>query len=239
MRVYKVGVIIPAYNEGRVIKDVLATIPEKVKKKNHIINYVPIVVDDGSSDKTSEIVSKINHVVIIRHLINLGPGAATRTGLIYLKENGFNYGATMDADGQHSYINLQDVVYAVIKEQGDFIIGSRLINSAANMPWYKVVGNKGLNFITKLLLGVSSSDSQSGLKAFNRKTIDKLDYNENGFAFCSEMIWRAKKAGLKINEIPIEAIYTKYSKAKGQSNWNAFYIIRQLIRHRFLDFIHD
>jgi glycosyltransferase involved in cell wall biosynthesis len=238
MRNSRIGIIIPAYNEAEVIQKVLLSIPRNTLHRGKVYTITPIVVDDGSQDTTAEIAEKAEKVVVIRHLLNSGAGAATRTGMRYLREDGYTFGATMDADGQHAAEDLIRVLAAAIDGQSDLIIGSRLVNTAG-MPWYKVIGNKGLNLLTRILLGVGSTDSQSGLKAFNRKTIEALNYRESGYAFCSEMLWRAQKANLTISEIPIRAIYTDYSIAKGQSNWNAFQIIKQLLKHRISDLLHE
>lgn len=230
--------IIPAYNEDKVVKKVITSLPHTMTENGVTYDIVPIVVDDGSVDATASCIKSVTRAILIEHIINSGAGAATRTGLRYLRENNFDYGATMDADGQHTPKDLKNVLSALFREDtADIIIGSRLVDSTG-MPWYKIAGNKGLNLITKILLGVSSTDSQSGLKAFNRATIEHLEYRENGYAFCSEMLWRANKANLNIKEVPIKAIYTDYSVSKGQSNWNAFQIIKQLIRHRLADLIH-
>jgi len=236
--IQKIGVVIPAYNEAVVIRNVLTSLPKTIQYKGKKLSVVPVLVDDASRDDTAAIASSIKDVVLIRHLVNSGAGAATRTGLSYVRElKDYKLAATMDADGQHSPKDLVKIIKSLEKNTSDVVIGSRLINTEG-MPWYKIVGNKGLNFVTFLLLGVSTTDSQSGLKAFNRKAIDRLSYRENGYAFCSEMLWRANQANLAITEEPIEAIYTEYSKAKGQSNWNAIQIIKQLIKHRISDLLH-
>jgi UDP-N-acetylglucosamine---dolichyl-phosphate N-acetylglucosaminyltransferase len=234
----RIGIILPAFNEAGVIKSVIESIPTTLLVNKTSYTLVPVVVNDGSKDDTEAVALSTKRAVVISHVINMGAGAATRTGLRYLRENDFTYGATMDSDGQHSPKDLQKAIVAVINNAGDFVIGSRLIGGG-NMPWYKTLGNKGLNFLTHLLLGVSSTDSQSGLKSFNRTTIDRLYFRENGYAFCSEILWRAHKANLRIAEVPIEAIYTDYSKMKGQNSWNAFPIVKQLFKHRFFSFFYE
>ncbi|MEI6755710.1 MAG: glycosyltransferase family 2 protein [bacterium] len=231
MKTVEIGVLLPSYNEAAALPSILRGIPSIIQQKGVSYKITPIVIDDGSSDNTRKVVLSVKGVVLIQHIINSGAGAATRTGISYLRNTNYEYGATMDADGQHSPADLEKVLRACLKGECDIVLGSRLKNTDG-MPWYKVVGNRGLNFFTRILLGVSSSDSQSGLKAFNRKTIENLNYRENGYAFCSEMLWRAKKAQLTIKEVPIQAIYSEYSKSKGQSNWNAFQIIKQMVRHR-------
>ena len=234
----RIGVILPAFNEAAVIKDVLLHIPESITRKNTTYTLVPVVIDDGSRDETALVARKNKRAHVIKHILNTGAGAATRTGLHYLRDNDFLFGATMDADGQHDPHDLLKVINAAIDGKADLIVGSRLVNTKG-MPFHKIIGNKGLSLFTRILLGVSSSDTQSGLKAFNRKTLENLSYREDGYAFCSELLWRAHKSHLTIAEVPIKAIYTDHSKAKGQSSWNGFQIIKQLIKHRVSDFIHE
>ena len=107
------------------------------------------------------------------------------------------------------------------------------------MPLKKKVGNIGLGLITYLLLGVYASDTQSGLKAFNKRALDTIEFHTNDYAFCSEMIWKAHQAKMKIQEIPIKAIYTDYSLSRGQSNYTgAMNITTQLIKRRVMDLLH-
>ena len=232
----RVGVVIPAFNEGQVIKQVLDGIPDTLSVNGVMYQLTPIVIDDGSTDKTAHNARAKKHAIVISHFLNSGPGAATRTGLHYAYQNNFDFCVTADADGQHSSADIRKVLRAAVKGQADIIIGSRLVDTTG-MPWYKVFGNKGLNVVTRILLGVRSSDTQSGLRAFKRKALENLDFRENWFAFCSEMLWRAHRAGLKVAEVSIQAIYTDYSKNKGQSNWNGFNIVKQLIKHRLADLI--
>ena len=140
----------------------------------------------------------------------------------------------MDADGQH---DPEDVLAGIRQSDSsdtDLLIGSRLINSEG-MSRTKILGNKGLSFITYALFGINVTDSQSGLRVYSRKAIDNLDWKSTGYEFCSEMIWRAKQAGMVISEYPIKAIYTDYSRAKGQNNWNAINIVKRLFKQRLME----
>jgi glycosyltransferase involved in cell wall biosynthesis len=238
MKVMKIGVIIPAYNEANAIGAVLDSLPRTLTLDQKY-TVIPVVIDDGSTDETAKVAeSHPAKPVVIRHILNMGAGAATRTGLQYLKKHGYAFGATVDADGQHVKKDIANVITAAVEGKGDIVIGSRL-GDPKGMPWYKIMGNIGLNFVTRLLLGVSTTDSQSGLKGFNSRTINALDFRENGYAFCSEMLWRAQRADLSITEVHIQAVYTDYSKGKGQNSWNGFNIIKQLIKHRLADLLHE
>ena len=142
----------------------------------------------------------------------------------------------MDADGQHAADDVVKGIDEIIKRGDDLLIGSRLIDSRG-MTTAKVIGNKGLSIITYLLFGINSTDSQSGLRIFSHRALESLRWKTNGYEFCSEMLWRAKQQKLRISEYPIKAIYTDYSKAKGQNNWNAINIIKSLIRRRIAELL--
>lgn len=227
----KVCVVIPAYNEGRVLKGVVKTAYDTFRKSHHKIDIV--VVDDGSGDNTKE-EAQAARAYVIRHILNSGAGGATATGLSYANQSGYDIAATMDADGQHDPTDVLKGIQALIDSNADLMIGSRLIDSSG-MSRVKVIGNKGLSIFTYLLFGVNTTDSQSGLRIYSRKTLEQLRWKTSGYEFCSEMIWRANQLGLTIREYPIKAIYTDYSKAKGQNNWNAVNILKNLLKRRITE----
>lgn len=224
-------IVIPAYNEGYVIKDVIKDIQKELRQTS--FNYQIVVVNDGSKDDTSALAKKAG-AKVIDHILNSGAGGATATGLSYANQNGFDFAVTMDADGQHlSKDVIQGIKFA--KQQGsDLLIGSRLIDNKG-MSKVKVLGNKGLSFITYFLFGINVTDSQSGLRVFSKKALQNLRWKTSGYEFCSEMLWRAKQLELDISEYPITAIYTEYSKLKGQNNWNAINIVKSLVRRRIIE----
>ena len=228
----KVCVIIPAYNEAKVIRKVIKD-AKKVFSNSKDYKIDIVVINDGSKDNTSS-EAKDGGAIVIDHILNSGAGGATLTGLRYAMKNDYDLAATMDADGQHA---TEDVLKGIIfadKNNIGLAIGSRLMNPEG-MSKIKIIGNKGLSFITKLLFGENVTDSQSGLRIYSKAAIDNLRWKMSGYEFCSEMIWRAKQAGLEIKEYPIKAIYTDYSRSKGQNNWNAVNIVKQLIKCRIVE----
>jgi glycosyltransferase involved in cell wall biosynthesis len=226
-----VCIIIPAYNEGKVIHKVVVEAKKVFSTSPY--NVMIVVVNDGSKDNTSAEARRAG-AVVIDHILNSGAGGATATGLSYAQQNNYNIGCTMDADGQHSPRDVLQGVIEIEKRKSDLLIGSRLINSDG-MSKVKILGNKGLSFITYVLFGISSTDSQSGLRIFSRNALERLQWKTSGYEFCSEMIWRANQLNLIIDEYPIQAIYTEYSKSKGQSNWNAINIIKSLLKRRLAE----
>lgn len=224
----KVCVIIPAFNESAVIGSVIKDARNQFKKTPYDVSIV--VVNDSSEDDTSEVARKAG-AVVIDHIMNSGAGGATATGLRYAELNDFDIGATMDADGQHLSADVVRGIDILSKSDIDLLIGSRLIDSRG-MSRVKVLGNWGLSFITRVLFGIKSTDSQSGMRIFSRKALRKLRWKTSGYEFCSEMLWRANQQGLKIDEYSIKAVYTDYSKSKGQNNWNGINIVKSLVKRR-------
>lgn len=229
----RVAIVIPAYNEASAISPVIIKLKKELKKAG--LDYKIVVINDGSKDDTTQVAEHAG-AFVIRHILNTGAGGATATGLSYAQQNGFDIAATLDADGQH---DPKDVIKGIELMQlhmskYDLLIGSRLIDSEG-MSKLKIVGNKGLTILTYLLFGINVTDSQSGLRIFSKNALDKLKWKTSGYEFCSEMLWRAKQQRLNIKEYPIRAIYTDYSKSKGQNNWNAFRIVGSLLKQRLVE----
>lgn len=228
--VVRVAIVIPAYNEASVIGGVIRSIKSKARSR---VRLDVIVINDGSIDDTARKATNAG-AIVIDHILNSGAGGATSTGLRYAQLHNYDIVATMDADGQHSAKDVMNGVEKLRSSKYDLLIGSRLIDSKG-MSRTKVFGNKSLSFITFLLFGIRVTDSQSGMRIFSRSAIEKLRWKATGYEFCSEMLWRASQLKLAVSEYPIEAIYTDYSISKGQNNWNAFNILKSLIKQRLVE----
>ena len=229
----RVCVVIPAYNEATVIGEVVKSAREVFLKSKKAYDIDIVVVNDGSKDKTASEAKK-GGAIVINHILNSGAGSATLTGLAYARQHNYDIAATMDADGQHAPDDVLEGIKSIDQGNADLLIGSRLIDSRG-MSKIKVLGNKGLSLFTYLLFGINVTDSQSGLRIFSKRAIDGLQWKSTGYEFCSEMIWRAKQARMSVGEYPIKAIYTDYSRAKGQNNWNAINIVKRLCKQRIAE----
>ena len=139
----------------------------------------------------------------------------------------------MDGDGQHDPKDIEKVIEPILRKKADVVIGTRLKNSKG-MPFYRKIGNIGLNIVTLTLSGKWTSDSQSGFKAFTRNALCDINLDLNGYEFCSEIIMETSKNNLKVVEVPIKAIYSEYSKHKGQSFLNGFNIVVKLIYKKII-----
>lgn len=218
-----VAVVLPAHNEAAVIGSVLSHVPSRIDS----FNVISIVVDDGSKDDTAE-VARRHGAYVLRHLTNLGVGAATVTGLRAAQSLGSHVVITMDADGQHDPAEIESLVRCLIDEHLDVVIGSRLLNPSG-MPPSRFAANLLLNAVTFIVYGKIVSDSQSGFKAFSRRALDLMDLSSSGYEICSEMVGEMYRKNLSYKSLPVKAVYTKYSQAKGQHFLNGINIILGLL----------
>lgn len=225
---FRIVVIIPAYNEqsvvGMVVKNVIARLKELEIQG---LQSEVIVIDDGSTDLTSMEAQQAG-ALVVRHAINCGVGAATGTGLKAALIRNADLAITLDADGQHNPNNIDQLMTPILEDTADIVIGSRLINPTG-MPLDRRIINWGANLITRLLFGVWTSDSQSGFRAFNRKSLELIKIRTNRWESSSEILGEAARLKLRLAEAPIEAIYTDYSRRKGQKNSNGFAVLFKLI----------
>ncbi|HIQ32400.1 MAG TPA: glycosyltransferase family 2 protein [Methanothermococcus okinawensis] len=223
-------VVIPAYNEEKVIRDTL----RKLKDEGY---HNIIVVDDGSRDNTSKI-AKEEGVILCRHIVNRGLGGALGTGIRCALEYNPRVIVTFDADGQHDPRDIEKVVKPILYEGYHMVVGSRLMDEKElrNMPLVKRVGNRILNIITYLLGGYLVTDSQSGLRAFSRRAAEVILSNlkSNRYEVSSEFIIIARREGLKFKEVPIKTIYTEYSMSRGTNVITGIKILLKLITQRLL-----
>lgn len=202
-----VAVVLPALNESAHIAALVKPLVQSGK--------VVIVVDDGSVDNTAA-VAEAAGAIVIRHLVNCGPGAATQTGLSYACGIGAEYVVTCDADGQHDVNDIDKLVSYIKEQKNDVIFGSRFLRSNQVPPLRRLANTIG-NVVTFLLSGIYLSDSQSGLKVFSRKALEHIYITANGFEFCTEIVREVAESGLSYAEYPITVYYSAASLAKGQN----------------------
>jgi glycosyltransferase involved in cell wall biosynthesis len=189
--------ILPAYNEQVSIGSAV------LSAKKHA-NRV-IVVDDGSTDNTAYI-ADIAGAEVIKHLENLGKGAALKTG--FEAVNGSDIIVTVDADGQHSPSQIPLLIEPIINGEADVVNGSRYLNGGEkNTPRYRRVGQSVLDIATNINGRTHITDSQSGFRAFAVHSIPAFRFRQNGFGIESEMLTEASNAGLRIKEVEIGVRY--------------------------------
>lgn len=200
----KIFIIIPVYNEEKIILDVIKQIINNSYKNI-------IVIDDGSNDNTYYKVKK-EKVIILRHVLNRGKGAAIKTGIEAAKLLNASTIITIDGDGQHNPEDIKKLLNKIMQGY-DVVLGSRFIKRN-NIPLIKILANYIGNFFTWLIYGIWVSDSQSGLRAYSKRALFAIDTKTDRYEYDSEIIREIGHHNLKFIEVPIQVRYTKYSMNK-------------------------
>lgn len=221
-RLLSTYVVVPAYNEEKMIGKVLSDLLRYFKRDEII------VVNDGSRDRTGEIARSFG-VHVLTHLVNRGLGGALGTGLAYAVRKGAKVVLTFDADGQHLVEDALRVMKPVVEGEADFAVGSRLKGDTSQMPLIKKVGNFVLDMVTAIFAHKYVSDSQSGLRCFAGECAAKIKITCDRYAVSSEIIVEAVKHGCRIAEVPITAVYTEYSMKKGTNVFEGIKIALNLL----------
>lgn len=214
-----VWVIIPAYNEGKKILNVIG------KTKKYIENI--IVVDDGSKDNTVEIAEKTG-VKVLKHIINLGKGAALKTGCEFALSRKAKILIAIDADGQHDPAEIPKFLKELIGT--DIVFGYRQLTKT--MPGVLRFGNWFISKMVWLFFGIKLKDTQCGYRAFTADTYKKIKWQAQNYDVESEMITNVGKKGLKYEEIPIQTIYS--DKYKGTTVIDGIKIVLKMLFWKIL-----
>ncbi len=204
----QISVIIPAYNEGAVVGDVVRRILRCGFAR-------VIVVNDGSKDDTAEVAERAG-ATVLSHIINRGAGAAAQTGIAYARKAGLPYLVQIDADGQHYPEDIEKMAARMSETDCDIVIGSRWLGRNEDVPATRIAYNRISNIFTNFFCRSNYTDSQSGMRLLNRRAIEAINLHLDGFGYCSEMIVQAEENRLRIEEVPIRVAYTEYSMSKGQ-----------------------
>ena len=205
-------VIIPGYNEE---KNIAKVIENTLKFCKNIV-----VVDDGSSDRTSENAAK---AIALKHIVNLGKGAALKTGVEYAIMKGAKIIVALDADGQHDPAMIPKFLKAL--DDCDIVFGYRKMSG--RMPLIMRLGNWTINTMTEILFGISLKDTQSGYRAFKTKAYRKLRWDATDYFVETEMVANVGRKKLKYKQIPIATIYA--DKYKGTTVIDGIKIVLNMI----------
>lgn len=222
----KTYIVIAAYNEEKSISKVV------VDLKKYGYNDL-IIVDDGSKDKTFDVISQLR-VHALQHFMNRGQGAALKTGIDYALIQGADYVVTFDADGQHHANEIKIMIDALKKSKSDVALGSRFLKKNVSVPPLRKFMLKLGIFVTWIFYGVKLSDSHNGFRVLSRKAAQKINITSDRMEHASQIVEEIKRNKLKYVEVPVTITYTDYSMAKGQSSWNSIKIGMRMIFRKFL-----
>lgn len=212
------AVVIPVFNEKKVIEGVIRSLPENLPGVEKIST---IIVDDGSDDGSAELLHRLKsekgkNFFLLEHLVNRGQGAAVETGIEAAKKLKVDAIITLDGDGQHSTSDIAALLQPIIHGEADIVNGSRFLKKQP-IPLLRRLYNFNANLVTWIMSGIWLTDSQSGMRALGEKAIEEIEIYANGYEFCTEMIREASWYKLTVKEVPITVSYSEYSLHKGQN----------------------
>lgn len=211
-------IIIPAYNEDKVISNVVSDVCRR--------GYSVIVIDDASSDNTAEKAHAAG-AYVCRHAINLGQGAALQTGISFALRHNAQFLVTFDADGQHQADEIPAMLAPLLSGTADVTLGSRFLRpeSAPTMPPLRRKILYLATLFTRFTTGLALTDTHNGFRGFSRAGALKLSLRQDRMAHASEILNEIADKNLRYQEVPVTILYTAYSLAKGQKLSNSFNIL--------------
>lgn len=219
----EVWVVVPAYNEAARLA---ATLENLLAVASTVV-----VVDDGSPDDTARVAARYP-VWVLRHVVNLGQGAAIQTGITFSLRQGAEYVATFDADGQHVPGDLLRLYHALRENHADFALGSRFLGRAEGIPWTRALMLKAAVFFTWVFSGIPVTDTHNGIRMMTRRGAEKIRITMNRMEHASEILDQIAASGLPFIEVPVTVRYSKESLAKGQRSSAAVRLALKLFAER-------
>lgn len=207
-------VVIAAFNEGKVIRNVVSEVVRD--------GWSVILVDDGSRDDTAA-EARAGGAVVLRHVVNLGQGAALQTGIDCALRQGAKYIVTFDADGQHNYADIPALIAAL--EDADISLGSRFLGSVEGATQRRMAMLRAAVMMSNRLSGLRLTDAHCGLRAMRAEVAPKLRITQDRMAHASELLRKIHTGGLRVVEVPVTVRYTAHSMAKGQTGFQAVRIL--------------
>ena len=224
-----VSVIIPAYNEERTIGQVLEALrPLPIEKQI-------IVVNDGSTDGTSDALEqlrKVHPLTVVHCEENRGKGCAIRNGLPHVQGEAV---VIQDADMELSPADLAELLKPLKREDVQVVYGSRFLNGRGNASLHNFIANRVLATYTNLLYGCRITDESTGYKAFSTELITHLNLTCEGFEFCPEVTAKVLRAGYRIHEVPVSYFPRTKKEGKKLRFWSdGLFAAWTLLKYRFI-----
>jgi glycosyltransferase involved in cell wall biosynthesis len=221
----KITIAIPCYNEEKTVVDII----NKVKKLK--IEKEIIVVDDGSTDNSYEVIKNIKGIKVFKHEKNLGKGAAVRTALNNSTGNIF---LVQDADLELDPIQIPSLIKPIINKKAEVVYGSRNIHlkKGGRSPLF-YFGGLFVTFVTNVLYGIKLTDEPCGYKAFKTTVLKKLKIENDRFEWEPEITAKLAKRKIKIFEIPVTATSRSTLHGKKLKRRDGLKAIWTLIKYRF------
>ncbi|RYZ25054.1 MAG: glycosyltransferase family 2 protein [Chitinophagaceae bacterium] len=214
-------IIVPCFNEASVVANTVVNLLKK--------GYRVLVVDDASADDTGTALQQLP-VYYVRHAINLGQGAALRTGISLALELGADFIVTFDADGQHDADDISPMLNSLVQNSAEIVFGSRFLpGSQSNIPGTRKLVLRFARYFNYFASGILLTDANNGLRVMTGKAASKLLITENRSTHSAQIQSLVKQSNLCYAEYPVNVTYTVYSRRKGLKNINSVRILFDLL----------
>lgn len=230
----KKTIIIPCFNEEKNIQKVIETVKKKINQEDNII-----IVDDGSTDGTREILKKVDlkNVKVILNEQNLGKGSAIKTAF---KQNELLNEIILiqDADLEYSPDDYEKLLIPFLETSADVVYGSRFLGGSKYQRihfFWHFLANKILTFITNVFTNLNMTDMETGYKVFKKKALEGLVLKENSFGIEPEITIKLAKKKLKFYEVPISYAGRSYEEGKKIRLKDAFIALYCIVKYSFID----
>lgn len=205
-------VAIPCLNEAETITDVINDIPRDIPGIKHVDI---LVIDDGSTDKTSE-KSRDAGVIVLRHQTNRGVGAAFQSAVEYAVENNYDLMVNIDGDRQFNPVDIPKLIMPILEGNAEMVTASRFLNSKLipkEMPRVKLIGNYVMSFVISWLVRVRFADVSCGFRCYSREALLRMNLL-GAFTYTQETFLDLTSKNIEIREIPIEVRYYNDRKSR-------------------------
>ena len=228
--VRKLSVVVPVYNERNTLVEILRRM-RQVRLPEGIDREI-IVVDDGSSDGTREVLKQLGDstVRVVLHPHNRGKGAAVRTGFAHATGD---YVLVQDADLEYDPDDWPKLLNPVLRGKARVVYGSRFTGERRNMLFLHWVGNRFLSLVTNVLYNTTLSDMETCYKLIDRALIDELDLRADKFDIEPEITAKILKRKVRIYEVPISYTGREFDEGKKITWRDGFSALTTLVKYRF------
>ena len=228
----RLSVVVPVYNERGTVVEVLRRM-RAVELPAGIESEI-IVVDDGSTDGTRDVLRQLHDstVRVVLHDTNRGKGAALRTGLEHATGE---YVLVQDADLEYDPEDWPRLVQPVLRGKATVVYGSRFTGERRNMLFLHWIGNRFLSLVTNVLYNTTLSDMETCYKLVDRRLLTDLQLRSDRFEIEPEITAKVLKRGIRIYEVPISYTGREYDEGKKITWRDGVSALWTLVRYRFRD----
>ncbi len=228
------SIIMPVYNEEGTISEILRQVRAVGPEQGLSLDKEIIVIDDGSTDRTPEILvqeAEAGDLIVLRHAKNLGKGAAVRTGLARCSGD---IVLIQDADLEYDPRDYPTLVKPILEGRVVAVYGSRFLGPRKAMLFWHMLGNKFLTLVTNVLYNAILSDMETGYKVLEGELARSLDIQSQGWGIDPEITAKVLRRGHRIFEVPISYYGREYYEGKKITWRDALVVLWTLLKYRMV-----